>query len=85
MLRRRVWRGCREGAMVADDGEVRIDVAQARAKLESAEAVALDVVQPGAWEQVDGAVKGAVRIPPDEIQQRFAELPLDLDIITYCT
>ncbi len=71
--------------MVADDGDVRIDIAQARAKLESGEAVALDVVQPGAWEQIDGAVKGAVRIPPAELEQRFAELPLDLDIITYCT
>ena len=71
--------------MVGDDGDVRIDIAQARAKLESGEAVALDVVQPGAWDQVDGAVKGAVRIPPDEIEHRFGELPLDLDIITYCT
>ena len=71
--------------MVADDADVRIDIAQARAKLESGEAVALDVVQPGAWDQIDGAVKGAVRIPPAELEQRFAELPLDLDIITYCT
>jgi rhodanese-related sulfurtransferase len=67
-----------------DDG-IRIDLAQARAKLESGEAIALDVVQPGTWAQIDGAVKGAVRIPPQEVGQRFRELPLDLDIIAYCT
>lgn len=71
--------------MLDDDGDVRIDVAQARAKLESGDAVALDVVQPGTWDQIDGAVKGAVRIPPAEIEHRFGELPLDLDVITYCT
>ena len=71
--------------MTTKDDGLRIEVDQARAKLESGEAVALDVVQPGTWDQIDGAVKGAVRIPPAEIEQRFRELPLDLDIITYCT
>ena len=71
--------------MNAEDGGLRLEVDQARPKLESGEAVALDVVQPGAWDQIDGAVEGAVRIRPEEIEQRFRELPLDLDIITYCT
>lgn len=71
--------------MGADEGGLRIDVAQAREKLESGGAVALDVVQPLAWQQIDGAVKGAVRIPPEEIGRRVHELPPDLDIITYCT
>ena len=71
--------------MNAEDDGLRIEVDHARTKLESGEAVALDVVQPGAWDQLDGAVKGAVRIPPAEIEQRFKELPLDLDVITYCT
>ena len=67
------------------DESLRIDIDEARRKLGARQAVALDVVQPGAWEQIDGAVEGAVRIPPDEVDQRFSELPLDLDIITYCT
>ncbi len=71
--------------MSTEEGDVRIDAAAARAKLESGEAVALDVVQPNAWDRIDGAVRGAVRIPPAEIEQRFHELPLDLDVITYCT
>ena len=72
------------GDQTMNDG-LRIGPGEARTKLESGQAVALDVVQPGAWEQLDGAVEGAVRIPPAEIEQRFGELPLDLDIITYCT
>ena len=71
--------------MEQQDDTVRIDVAQARAKLDSGEAIALDVVQPGTWAQIDGAVRGAVRIPPQEIGRRFPELPLDLDVIAYCT
>ncbi len=67
-----------------NDG-VRIEVGAAKEKLDSGEAVALDVVQPPAWDEIDGAVEGAVRIPPQEIGQRFGELPRDLDIITYCT
>ena len=71
--------------MSAEHGGVGIGVAEARGKLDAGEAVALDVVQPPAWDRIDGAVKGAVRIPPDEISQRFGELPRDLDIIAYCT
>lgn len=71
--------------MTAEGDDLRIDVEEARARLGTAEAVALDVVQPGAWEQIDGAVEGAVRIPPDEVEQRFGELPRDHEIITYCT
>ena len=71
--------------MDADGSELRIGIAEARRKIESGEAVALDVVQPGAWESVDGAVAGAVRIPPQDIEARFHELPRDVEIITYCT
>jgi rhodanese-related sulfurtransferase len=71
--------------MKLDKTEIRIDVDQARAKLEAGEAVALDVVQPGAWDGIDGVVKGAVRIPPEEIPERFKELPRELDVVAYCT
>jgi rhodanese-related sulfurtransferase len=64
--------------------DVRIDPSEASRRIESGGAVALDVVQPGGWDRIDGAVKGAVRIPPEEIPDRFRELP-DLDIIAYCT
>ncbi len=71
--------------MSVQDADIRIDPADAKARIEAGEAVALDVVQPRAWDEIDGAVEGAVRIPPRDIEERFAELPLDLDIVTYCT
>ncbi len=71
--------------MAIGNDDIRIEVDQAREKLESGEAVALDVVQPAAWDQIDGAVQGAVRIPPQEVGERFRELPRELEVITYCT
>ncbi len=71
--------------MSADDEDLRTEVDQAKAMIDSVEAVALDVVQAHAWDQIDGAVTGAIRIPPQEIGQRFSELPPELGVITYCT
>ena len=65
--------------------EIRIGVDDARTKLEAGEAVALDVVQPGAWEALDGVIKGSIRIPPAELAERLGELPKDLEAIAYCT
>ena len=75
----------RESLVEAESSSVRIDVEEARRKLESGEAIALDVVQPGGWERIDGAVKGAVRIPPQEFANRFQELPRERGVIAYCT
>lgn len=71
--------------MSADDTGIRIGIGEARRKLEAGEGLALDVVQPGAWERIDGVVKGSVRIPPEELLERFEELPSNLDIVAYCT
>lgn len=68
-----------------DRDDIRIGVEEARQELESGRAVALDVVQPAAWNELNGVVKGAVRIEPADITERFEELPRDLEIIAYCT
>jgi rhodanese-related sulfurtransferase len=73
-----------EGGARQDHG-LRIGAHQARAKLESGEAIALDVIQPAEWGRIRGAIKGAMRIPPLQIVHRFDELPADCDIIVYCT
>ena len=65
--------------------EIRIGVDEARTKLEAGEAVALDVVQPGAWDGLDGVVKGSIRIPPGQLPERLEEVPKDLEVIAYCT
>jgi rhodanese-related sulfurtransferase len=85
MIRTVTWDDAEERGMGSQDSGLRIGVDQARAKLESGEAIALDVIQPAEWGRIHGAIKGAVRIPPLQIGHRFKELPQDCDIIVYCT
>lgn len=71
--------------MAGDPSDIRIGVDEARQKIESGGTVVLDVVQPGTWSELNRVIEGAVRIPPDEIEERFTEVPEECDIITYCT
>jgi rhodanese-related sulfurtransferase len=65
--------------------QLRIDPADARARVDAGEAIVLDVVSPMAWEQLDRAVHGAIRISPDELDERWQELPRERAVIAYCT
>jgi rhodanese-related sulfurtransferase len=65
--------------------QLRIEPSDARARVDAGEAIILDVVSPMAWDQIDRAIQGAVRIAPDEIGDRWGELPRDRAIIAYCT
>ena len=77
---------------------IRIDPAAARAKLESGEAVALDVTSSLVYPAVGHRLPGAIRIAPEpiiramqaarpaaEIVRQLALVPADRDIIAYCT
>ncbi len=63
----------------------RIDVAQAKALLDAGEAVILDSVASHIWPSMSRKIQGAIRISPEEIQERSGELPRDKTIIVYCT
>ncbi|MDO8688720.1 MAG: rhodanese-like domain-containing protein [Dehalococcoidia bacterium] len=65
--------------------EVRIDLAEAKARIDAGQAIVLDVVSSHAWEQMHRSIAGATRIDPAEIEQRYGQLPLDRQIIAYCT
>jgi rhodanese-related sulfurtransferase len=65
--------------------QLRIDPLDAKARVDAGEAIILDVVAPMAWEELDQAIHGAVRISPDEIGERWRELPRERAIIAYCT
>jgi rhodanese-related sulfurtransferase len=64
---------------------LRIDPAEAKARIDAGEAIVLDVVTPIGWAQLDRVIPGAVRIPPDEVAERWRELPTERTIIAYCT
>jgi hypothetical protein len=64
---------------------IRISSADAEARVDAGQAIVLDVVTSQAWDQIDVAIAGAVRIPPDMLESHLSELPKDRDLIAYCT
>ena len=76
----------------------RIDVASAKSKLDSGEAVALDVTSSLVYPAVSHRLPGAIRIPPEpiirglqaarpalEIARHLESVPPDREVIAYCT
>jgi hypothetical protein len=57
--------------------DIRINPAEAKAGVDSGEAIILDVVAPQVWQQMQRAIVGAIRIDPREIEHRHYELPLN--------
>ena len=64
---------------------LRISPTDAKARVDAGQAIVLDMVSPLAWDQIDVAIAGALRIPPDELGSHLNELPRDRDLIAYCT
>ena len=64
---------------------LRISPTDAKARVQAGQAIVLDMVSPLAWDQIDVAIAGALRIPPDELGSHLNELPKDRDLIAYCT
>ncbi len=71
--------------MAIGEQELRIDPTEAKARVDAGAAIIVDVVAPAALAAVTDSVQGAIRIPPDELTDRYSELPRDRDIIAYCT
>jgi len=74
------------GGLPQTDADVpRITVEDARAALESGEAIIVDVRSPSAFEE--SHVAGAVSVPLGMIERELASVPLNKEqwIITYCT
>ena len=63
----------------------RIEVAEAKAMVDAGEAVILDVVASHVWPSMTRIIPGSIRIPPEEVEERYRELPRDKTIIAYCT
>jgi rhodanese-related sulfurtransferase len=53
--------------------------------VDAGEAIVLDIVASHVWPAMTRTIQGSIRIPPEEIQARFGELPRDKAIIAYCT
>ena len=67
-----------------DSGEPywRISLEEAKAMMDSGNAVVIDVRQPDEW--ASGHVAGATHIPVDDVLARIDELPTDKDLLFIC-
>jgi rhodanese-related sulfurtransferase len=58
---------------------------EAKAMADAGEALILDVVASHVWPSMTRTIEGSIRIPPEEVETRYPELPRDKTIIAYCT
>ena len=64
----------------------RITVDELKEKLaKNAPVFIIDSRSPGSYDNSEIKIKGAVRIPMDEIESRLSEIPRDREIVVYCT
>lgn len=72
-----------EGASIEPRQEVeRITIEELKALLDRNAPVVILDVRGGA---VDTKIKGALRLPLDELERRLSELPREREIVTYCS
>ena len=45
----------------------------------------VDTRNPKAWAESNEKLPGAIRVPAEEVEQHFDEIPHDRSVITYCT
>lgn len=71
----------------ADTSRVpRITVEELKAKIESGEGIViLDVRSGGSYRSSKVKIRGAVRMAYGDLDEKFVELPMGREIITYCT
>lgn len=67
------------------DNNLRIEPAEAKARIDAGEAIILDVMSAGSWKSMSRSIAGAVRIDPEKIGSQFRSLPRDKQVIAYCT
>jgi rhodanese-related sulfurtransferase len=66
-------------------GLIRISLEEAKERYDEGNAVILDVVDPGSYEELDYQIKGAMRIDPREIDEAYTRLTKDRSVLAYCT
>ena len=64
----------------------RITVDEAKERMDRGEPlVFIDTRNPKAWAKATVKLQGAIRVPADEADKHFNEIPPNRAIVTYCT
>ena len=64
----------------------RVTVEEVKARMDGGEPLTfVDARSPEAWAKSDVKIKGAIRVPPDEVMDHLGSIPRDRSVIAYCT
>jgi rhodanese-related sulfurtransferase len=64
----------------------RISVDSVKRRLDSGEDIFfVDTRNPKAWTEADTKLPEAIRVPAEEVEKHFADIPHDRPIVAYCT
>lgn len=64
----------------------RVTVDEIKMRMERGEPFTfIDSRNPKAWSESSSKIKGAIRVPAEEVEQHFPQIPKDRVVITYCT
>jgi rhodanese-related sulfurtransferase len=64
----------------------RVTVDELKERMDRGEQFAfVDTRNPKAWGEAETKLPGAIRVPADEVENHFGEIPRDRTVITYCT
>jgi rhodanese-related sulfurtransferase len=64
----------------------RVTVDELKQRMDRGEQFAfIDTRNSNAWGQAEMKLPGAIRVPADEVEKHFDEIPRDRTVITYCT
>lgn len=67
------------------DEPIRMSLEEAKERYDEGDVTVLDVVDPGAYEELSYQIEGAVRIDPRQIDEEHERLPKARTVLTYCT
>lgn len=63
--------------------DIRVSAEEARRIQEEEDATLLDVVDTPSYRETPDQIQGAVRIAPEEVKERFQELPEGKPVLAY--
>jgi rhodanese-related sulfurtransferase len=64
----------------------RISAKEANERMERGERIFfVDSRNDKAWAEADTTLPEAIRVPADEVEKHFADIPRDRTVVTYCT
>lgn len=63
--------------------DIRVSAEEARRIQEEEDATLLDVVDTASYRETPDQIQGAVRIAPEEVKERFQELPEGKPVLAY--